>query len=467
MFLHIKTAKHQRSILMKKPYGKIKMILIAILSSVLVLSCLFAAAAFAETGDAPADPDGVVGKEWTATVDGITFKIVDTTGAIPQDTQLSVTAVPYQTAYFAEWLQNNNKNVDSAVVGAWTIKFGDLTDVEGQFQVTISGEPVAGISADDLLVVHVHHGKTLLDATVSEGAISFTTTGFSDIVVLSQSGATEVDTWWIWLLLALVIVLNLVIILLLLLRQKDDEHGDEETVSETAATTATETCETEENVSQEVVEPDEEETELVLPQTEGARTVLNRSFAARLSQADDGIKVAYSELKNALLSYKKIRSRLSWKCESFYKGRSKCALLQIRGKKLYLYAAIAVEGLPAKFHAKDVSARKRFARTPALVKISGKRSLLYAKQLVDLLMSNLGAEKGAVQNVNYKPRRKATQTLIDEGLIKITFVKGGIFAPANQAAATQAESSEEVVTPEAPAEESAPAESVSDKADND
>ena len=66
----------------------------------------------------------------------------------------------------------------------------------------------------------------------------------------------------------------------------------------------------------------------------------DRSFKARVMQADDQLKEFYDLLKNKLLSYKGVKSRFSWSGESFRIGRKLYAVLAVKGKTLNLYLAI-------------------------------------------------------------------------------------------------------------------------------
>ncbi|MDR9825035.1 hypothetical protein RCJ22_05360, partial [Vibrio sp. FNV 38] len=50
-----------------------------------------------------------------------------------------------------------------------------------------------------------------------------------------------------------------------------------------------------------------------------------RSFQSRLIQAEEKLQSYYTAIKNALLSYKGVKSRTSWKQESFNRGRVQCA----------------------------------------------------------------------------------------------------------------------------------------------
>lgn len=271
-------------------------------------------------------------------------------------------------------------------------------------------------------------------------SMSFTAIAFAEAT--GNTAPQETPTWYLWVLLAILIILNIVIILLLLLGKKDkndsaaatEQSAEEpenaeqpvETVEETETPEET-TEETPETTAEQPVVADETEDDdlpIVLPIIDGRRSTLDRSFTARLSQSDNDVKTAYSAIKNELLSYKKIRSRTSWKFEAFYKGRNKCVILQLRGKKLNMYMALNATELAPKYHAKDVSDKARYSSVPTLIKVSGSRSLLYAKQLIKLMMDNMGVEQGKYTIANYKPKYKSTKALLDEGLIKIKASNG-------------------------------------------
>ena len=66
----------------------------------------------------------------------------------------------------------------------------------------------------------------------------------------------------------------------------------------------------------------------------------NKSFTAKIIQSSDEVKAYYSEIKNELLSYKGVKSRMSWKGETFYAGRVTYAKLCVRGKCLSLFLAL-------------------------------------------------------------------------------------------------------------------------------
>ena len=65
-----------------------------------------------------------------------------------------------------------------------------------------------------------------------------------------------------------------------------------------------------------------------------------KSFLARLIQSTDETKSFYSDIKNAMLSYKKTNSRISWHFDTINSGRNKLLKFAVRGKTLMLYLAL-------------------------------------------------------------------------------------------------------------------------------
>lgn len=148
-------------------------------------------------------------------------------------------------------------------------------------------------------------------------------------------------------------------------------------------------------------------------------TVYNRSFMARLSQSSVEQKVRYNELKNHILSYKKVKSRISWSFDSFNCGRNKLIKLQCKGKNLVMYAALDPNSLDQKYRVKDMSEIQRYQAVPSRIKIKSDRTLKYAKELVDKLMGdNNIVAKTNYDAVDFTVPFMETEELIANGLIK-------------------------------------------------
>ena len=144
-----------------------------------------------------------------------------------------------------------------------------------------------------------------------------------------------------------------------------------------------------------------------------------RTYMARLIQAEDNVKDMYNVIKNKLLSYKKVKCRLSKKRETFYLGRQTLVKLDVKGKKLDLYLSLD----PSEFNDKaqyynyiDISQKN--ALLPMLMKVSGPIKLRRALELIDILMSKVGAL--ALTNYaeqDYRMPYESTEELIERGLI--------------------------------------------------
>jgi len=142
-----------------------------------------------------------------------------------------------------------------------------------------------------------------------------------------------------------------------------------------------------------------------------------KSFTAKLSQSEDVVKDYYSELKNYALSYKGSHSRVSWHYDAINVGRDYVLKFAIRGKTLCLYYALDVSKLDEKYKVEEAKGKK-FEDVPCLYRIKNERRLGYAKELIDLLMSEKAISKGREQNEDYHIPSESTKALLAKGLIK-------------------------------------------------
>ncbi|MDE7400881.1 MAG: uL15 family ribosomal protein [Clostridia bacterium] len=165
----------------------------------------------------------------------------------------------------------------------------------------------------------------------------------------------------------------------------------------------------------------------------------SKSFEAKLIQSGEETKRYYSELKNCLLSYKGVKSRLSWKWETFRSGRKALAKLRLRGKTLSLALALdpaAYDG--TKYHVDSLAETKAYAETPCLYRIKNDRRLKYAKELIDDVMRANALTVGLIaENADYAAQYpyETTEALIERKLIKVLTDEeaqsGTMFKPAD------------------------------------
>ncbi|MDE5868149.1 MAG: uL15 family ribosomal protein, partial [Anaeroplasmataceae bacterium] len=148
----------------------------------------------------------------------------------------------------------------------------------------------------------------------------------------------------------------------------------------------------------------------------------SKSFLAKLIQSDDKTKNYYSELKNYLLSFKGVKSRISWKWETFRLGRKPVAKIRLRGKTLSLVMALdPLAYAESKYVVESVADVAAHADTPLLYRIKNDRRLRYAKELIDQLFQDnnvLVNPKASVVDYTKELPYESTVSLIERKLIK-------------------------------------------------
>ena len=146
-----------------------------------------------------------------------------------------------------------------------------------------------------------------------------------------------------------------------------------------------------------------------------------RSFLSRYIQAPSYIQDYYTDIKNELLSYKGVKSRISWGKESFNLERTHVAKINVKGKMLYLYLSEIQRELEPKYHAIAVE-----GDCPILIKVRTDRKKKYAIELIRMLMEQLGLEKIDRAPEDYRLPYEETDALVARGLVKMILRKGEV-----------------------------------------
>ncbi len=146
----------------------------------------------------------------------------------------------------------------------------------------------------------------------------------------------------------------------------------------------------------------------------------NKSFTANVIQAEENTKNVYTEVKNYLLSYG-LSPRMSWKCESFYKGKETYAKFKVVGKSIAVFLALDPENYEgSKYNFNNLGNSKKYERTPFEFKVRSARSVKWVKELIDDLMQNndITQIKNYV-NEKYELSYEKVESLISKGYIKL------------------------------------------------
>jgi hypothetical protein len=144
----------------------------------------------------------------------------------------------------------------------------------------------------------------------------------------------------------------------------------------------------------------------------------NKSFTAKFIQMTDESKGYYTTLKNYILSYKKTRSRVSWKYDNIHFGREPIVKFAVRGKTLCLYMALNPDDYTDSKYKVERSDSKKFEDVPCLYRIKNPRRVRYAMELLAELAEKYGIERGEIPNKNYYLPYEHTGPLIGKELIR-------------------------------------------------
>ena len=349
------------------------------------------------------------------------------------------------------------------------MKDGVYMPVEDNFTVKML-IPESLRAKANLKVIYIKNDGTIedIESTRDGDYMVFDTTHFSTYAIVEITDAPvdaePTDLTWLWILLACLLVVGIIIVIILMLRKKGgDEEPNEDVVEPEnepegpvdeapAEETPVEEAPAEEAPAEEApaeeapveeapkAEPKEIVAPLViLPSEEGDDENVKRamvgdqiimvrfrsSFQSRLIQSENEVQDYYTVIKNALLSYKGVKSRTSWNFESFNKGRIQCAKMNIKGKALLVYLNLTpAEYNVNKYHFTDVSDKPKFGDVPMLMKVRSDRALKYVLELIEEMMNKLEIPMANVPNVDYHMPYEDTETLAKRGLVKVILPAG-------------------------------------------
>ena len=204
---------------------------------------------------------------------------------------------------------------------------------------------------------------------------------------------------------------------------EDEEEGSEEA---SAAEEETEEANEKEPAEQEPAAADAPEEDVPAAPPAMAEvpagyefvTRYRRSFKSRLIQ-NEKMQDFYTDIKNAFAELTGVKARLSRHCENFRYHAERIAKLNVGGKTLTLYLALDPQQYEdTKYRYEDVSDRKTYAETPMKVRITSKRMVKYARELLADLAQKYGITITGTIPMDYHYKYQSDEALIRKGLIK-------------------------------------------------
>lgn len=120
------------------------------------------------------------------------------------------------------------------------------------------------------------------------------------------------------------------------------------------------------------------------------------SFEDRIKSMDADVQKYYAMLNQHLLSFEKIKSRLSNRCDSYRLSRELLSKIAIGGKTLKIYLAIDANRediLAKKLHFRDVSSTPSYKEVPAMIPVKSEICVKKVCDVIDIMMLEKGIAK--------------------------------------------------------------------------
>lgn len=209
--------------------------------------------------------------------------------------------------------------------------------------------------------------------------------------------------------------------------KKPEEEIVEEIPAEESTTGLSEEA-AEQPASEQKEEPVAAEAQPIAEEEKKPRFAIgyDRSFIARIIQ-NEKAKRFYGEIKNYCLSFG-MKSRLSWRAETFYYGRKSYLCVKVHGKTLCLYFALDPANYDESiYHHKDLSDKCAYRKTPMLLRVRSELWLRKAKLLIAEMLVAAGFTEKETPWVDYVALYpfEETKALIEKKLIKEVALKAG------------------------------------------
>lgn len=110
---------------------------------------------------------------------------------------------------------------------------------------------------------------------------------------------------------------------------------------------------------------------------------VEKNFAQKLLEADSEILNRYNELKNYMLKFKGVKSRVSNDFDSFNIGRTSLIKLGYSTKSLKLYLNLDFDSVEPRLKCKNAGHKKAYEQVPVFLRIKSPRAMKNAKYLID------------------------------------------------------------------------------------
>lgn len=166
--------------------------------------------------------------------------------------------------------------------------------------------------------------------------------------------------------------------------------------------------EEDEDEEDETEEDEDEEDDLMVNQIYGQTSSsigkINKiDFDEKVEKASPDLKRHYNEIKNVIMKYRNVHSRISKAGDSFRCKGQKYVYMTIVGKTLKVYLALDPFSIDQNvYHHRDVSNKKKYQVTPTLLRVKSELSVKKTIKLIEVMFEdNMIDVKKKVEEKDY------------------------------------------------------------------
>jgi hypothetical protein len=204
------------------------------------------------------------------------------------------------------------------------------------------------------------------------------------------------------------------------------------------------------------LEDNDEELQLFVNEKTGEKYHIrfNLSFRAKMTSLSDEAKSFYRELKDEFLTYKGVKTRISWKAEAVRKGRETIARFAVRDRTLCVFLALDPNDYrDSKYVFESVEDIKAYEAVPMLIRVKSDLSCRKVKELIADMMEPREVKRldaAPETDYGYLDEDSSTEARLRAGQLRIWAEGPDDQVCANRAAAATLHY---LISPEATAEE--------------
>ena len=127
------------------------------------------------------------------------------------------------------------------------------------------------------------------------------------------------------------------------------------------------------------------------------------SFATRLENSDNVTKLYFKELEDYIVSFPKIKGRVSLRCVTYRYNKKEVAKLALGGRSLKLFLAMDPNTdllIDKKYHPRDLSQTKAYEAVPTMLPIKSELAVRKAKDAIQYMFKDMIDIKDYIEQLN-------------------------------------------------------------------